>query len=45
MNEKSNVTIRTMRIEDYPKVYRLWMGISGFGIRSLDDSREGVERF
>lgn len=45
MNEKSNVTIRTMRIEDYPKVYRLWMGISGFGIRSLDDSKEGVERF
>ena len=45
MKEKMNVTIRTMRIEDYPRVYRLWMGISGFGIRSLDDSKEGVERF
>lgn len=37
--------IRPMRTEDYPSVYRLWMGIKGFGIRSIDDSREGVERF
>lgn len=37
--------IRPMRTEDYPGVYRLWMGIKGFGIRSIDDSREGVERF
>lgn len=37
--------IRRMKIEDYPKVYDLWMGIKGFGIRSIDDSKEGVERF
>ena len=37
--------IRVMTIEDYPKVYELWMGIHGFGIRSMDDSREGVEKF
>lgn len=37
--------IRKMTIEDYPKVFALWMGIDGFGIRSIDDSREGVERF
>jgi len=37
--------IREMKIEDYDKVYELWMGIHGFAIRSLDDSREGVERF
>lgn len=37
--------IRTMTIEDYPWVHKLWMSISGFAIRSLDDSREGVEAF
>ncbi|MFG6382729.1 MAG: GNAT family N-acetyltransferase [Lachnospiraceae bacterium] len=37
--------IRTMKEEDYPKVYKLWKTIKGFGIRSMDDSREGVERF
>lgn len=37
--------IRAMTKEDYDGVYRLWMTIKGFGIRSVDDSREGVERF
>lgn len=37
--------IRTMTIEDYPGIYKLWMGVKGFAIRSVDDSREGVERF
>ena len=34
-----------MTIEDYDKVYRLWTSIKGFGIRSVDDSRDGVEAF
>jgi len=34
-----------MTIEDYDGVYALWMKIKGFGIRSIDDSRDGVERF
>lgn len=38
-------TVRTMQIEDYDKVYELWMTIKGFSIRSIDDSRIGVERF
>lgn len=38
-------TIREMKMEDYPAVYCLWKGIKGFGIRSIDDSREGIERF
>ena len=38
-------TIRVMTLEDYDEVYALWMGIHGFGIRSIDDSKEGVERF
>ena len=39
------MNIRTMVIQDYDKVFQLWQHISGFGIRSLDDSREGIERF
>lgn len=37
--------IREMKIEDYEKVYGLWKTIKGFGIRSVDDSKEGIERF
>ena len=43
--EKKNVQLRVMQIEDYQKVYDLWMTIDGFGIRSIDDSYEGVARF
>ena len=39
------MTVRTMQIEDYEGVHELWMTIKGFGIRSIDDSKEGVERF
>ena len=38
-------TIRKMTIEDYEGVHALWMTIKGFAIRSIDDSKEGVERF
>ncbi len=37
--------IRPMTIEDYESVHALWMTIKGFAIRSIDDSKEGVERF
>lgn len=37
--------IKTMTIDDYDGVYALWTKIRGFGLRSVDDSREGVERF
>ena len=37
--------VRVMTCEDYDEVYALWMSIHGFGIRSMDDSREGIERF
>lgn len=32
-------------MDDYQEVYDLWMSIKGFGIRSVDDSRGGVEVF
>ena len=34
-----------MTPEDYEQVHALWMTIHGFSIRTIDDSREGVERF
>ena len=37
--------IRTMTIDDYEEVSALWHRIKGFSIRSIDDSRIGVERF
>ena len=39
------VRIRPMRISDYEQVHALWETIRGFGIRSIDDSREDVQRF
>lgn len=37
--------VRAMAADDYDMVYRLWMKIKGFAIRSVDDSREGVAAF
>jgi ribosomal protein S18 acetylase RimI-like enzyme len=45
MEKSGKFTISPMVIEDYDGIHELWMSISGFGIRSIDDSREGVERF
>lgn len=42
---KIDFKIRQMTIDDYEEVYQLWQGIHGFGIRSIDDSKEGVDRF
>lgn len=39
------MNIRYMISDDYNGVYDLWSRIEGFAIRSIDDSREGVERF
>lgn len=45
MNKELDYRIREMTEEDYDQVYGLWMSIHGFGIRSIDDSMEGVSRF
>lgn len=37
--------IRFMTINDYEKVYELWSNTSGMGMRSLDDSKEGISKF
>ena len=43
--ENKQFEIRKMTIEDYDGLYALWMTIKGFGIRSVDDSKEGVDMF
>ena len=37
--------VRVLTMDDYEEVFALWNSINGFGIRTMDDSREGVERF
>ena len=43
--KETEPVIREMTMDDFEAVHALWMEIHGFGIRSIDDSREGVERF
>ena len=43
--KETEPVIRVMTMDDFEAVHALWMEIHGFGIRSIDDSREGVERF
>lgn len=38
-------TIRLMTIDDYDAVYDLWINTPGMGLNSIDDSREGIERY
>lgn len=37
--------IRAIVIDDYPQLLQLWKNIPHMGLRSLDDSRDGIERF
>ena len=37
--------LRVITIADYDKVYSLWTGTAGMGLRSLDDSPAGIEKF
>ena len=39
------MSIRLMTIDDYEKVYELWMSCAGMGLNNLDDSKAGIERF
>lgn len=42
---RKNMNIRKMTIEDYEKVYSLWLSCKGMGLNNLDDSKQGIERF
>lgn len=39
------VNIRLFEINDYDEVYDLWKSTAGMGLRSQDDSLEGIEKF
>lgn len=37
--------IRRMTIADYEKIFDLWKSTDGIGLRSLDDSQQGISAF
>lgn len=37
--------IRKMTLKDYEAVYGLWLSCKGMGLNTVDDSRDGIERF
>lgn len=37
--------IRTMNIQDYDKVYRLWTSTEGLGLNVMDDSKDGIAAY
>lgn len=39
------IKYRILLPADYDKVSALWNSIDGMGLRSLDDSREGIEKY
>ncbi len=39
------MTIRIMDIEDYEKVYDLWIHTEGMGLNTTDDSKEGIAKY
>ncbi|MBE6875202.1 MAG: GNAT family N-acetyltransferase [Ruminococcus sp.] len=39
------MNVRLMTINDYEKVYELWLSCAGMGLNNLDDSKEGIEKF
>ena len=41
----TNQIIRQTTIVDYDDIYALWNSTPGVGMRSLDDSREGIAKF
>ena len=45
MEAKDTILLRAMEPGDYDNVRALWESIHGFAIRSIDDSRENIERF
>lgn len=39
------MVIRPMHIEDYEKIYDLWIHTEGMGLNATDDSREGIAKY
>ncbi len=45
MTDSNNIVLRAMAKEDYEQVHALWERMSGFVVRSLDDSYPYIARF
>ena len=45
LDEGDVITYRSMTIDDYDKVYTLWMSCRNMGFNNLDDSREGIDKY
>ncbi len=39
------MTIRTMNIEDFEKIYDLWIHTEGMGLNTTDDSKNGIAKY
>ena len=39
------MNIRIMTIDDYEKVYNLWLSCAGMGLNNIDDSKDGIDKF
>ncbi|MBE6070795.1 MAG: GNAT family N-acetyltransferase [Clostridium butyricum] len=39
------MNFKLLSINDYDELYNLWVRTPGMGMRSLDDSKEGIEKF
>lgn len=39
------MNIKLMKISDYDAAYSLWTNTDGMGLRTIDDSKEGIEKF
>jgi hypothetical protein len=37
--------LSTMTIADYDEVFGLWKDTPGMGLNSLDDTKEGIEKY
>lgn len=45
MKGTKNMKIRKMTIDDYQAVYQLWNDTAGIGMRSADDSKDGIMKY
>lgn len=45
MNYEVIDMIKAITMDDYPNLFELWRSVPGMGLRSLDDSEEGIYRF
>lgn len=39
------MNFRLIQISDYDSIYNLWINTPGMGLNSVDDSKEGIEKF